>query len=85
MSFIQDTKQAMGLLQLHEPCFRAVLFGEECAYFENVNSIKSFSQNKIEITLKKGQLKLEGENLFIKKYCGGDLVVCGKIKSLLKQ
>ena len=62
----------------------AVLLGEESAYFENIRSIKSYSPLKIEIFLRKGLLTIEGEQLFIKKYCGGDLIVCGKIKAIIR-
>ena len=84
MSFINEIKKSLGLENIIEPCFRAVLLGEESAYFENIRSIKSYSPLKIEIFLRKGLLTIEGEQLFIKKYCGGDLIVCGKIKVIIR-
>lgn len=61
--------------------FRACFF-ENAAYIEGVKSIKSYSREKMEITLKRGEVILKGENLTVKKYCMGDLAVCGKITSL---
>lgn len=63
-----------------EPIFRAVLFGESAGYFENVKSIVSYNEEEIVLALSKGCLKVGGNNLYIKKYCMGDVVVCGKIK-----
>ncbi len=82
MNFIEDIKKSLNLSGVCEPKFRAILIGDEAVYFENICSIKSYSQNKIELLLKKNQIKIEGENLFIKKYCQGDLLICGKIQTL---
>ena len=82
MNFIDDIKQCLGLSGIYEPSFRALLIGKQAVYFENICSIKSYSLTKIELALKKGQIKVEGENMFIKKYCKGDLVICGTIKSI---
>lgn len=60
--------------------FRAVLFGDRSVYIENVKSIKSYSKEKIELCLKRGYVVITGEELSIKKYCLGDLAICGKIK-----
>lgn len=67
-----------------EPLFRAVLFGEDALYLEGVRSIKSYSENKVELRLGKGGLTVLGEGLFIKKYCAGDLAVCGKVRSVTR-
>ena len=82
MNFIEDIKQSINLSGICQPTFRALLIGDEAVYFENICSIKSYSQNKIELQLKKNQIKIDGENLVIKKYCQGDLLICGKIKTL---
>lgn len=68
----------------NNPSFRAVLIGENAIYFENIKSIVSFSNEEIMLSLKNGGLKIIGTGLYIKKYCLGDVVVCGKIKSLEK-
>lgn len=83
MGFIDNIKQSFGLGELPaEPLFKAVIYGESAVYLQNVGSIKSYSPEKIELRLKKGGLIITGEKLFVKKYCAGDLVVCGKINSL---
>ena len=66
------------------PSFRAVLIGESAGYFEMVKSIVSFSNEEIVLALKNGALKIAGKGLYIKKYCLGDVVICGKIKSIEK-
>ena len=81
MSFIENIKQ--NLNSNSNGFFRAILL-EEGVYIQGVVSIKNFSTEEIIATLKKGELKILGENLFIKKYCEGDLVVCGKVKGLQK-
>ena len=68
----------------NNPSFRAVLIGDSAGYFENVKSIVSFTNEEIVLALKSGALKISGNGLYIKKYCLGDVVVCGKIKSLEK-
>ena len=82
MNFIEDILQCLNLSGTFEPSFRALLIGNESVYFENVSSIKSYSQNKIELIIKKKEIKIDGENLIIKKYCQGDLLICGKIQTL---
>ena len=65
-----------------EANFKAMLFGDTAGYFENVKAIKSFSQTEIVLRLKSGGIIITGENLYIKKYCEGDIAVCGKILKL---
>ena len=48
-------------------------------YFENVKAVGDFSPQKILVYFPKHGLEIEGENLAIKKYCEGDLELCGKI------
>lgn len=59
--------------------FRAVLLGDELLEIEGVKQIKSYSPEEIVVLLRKDGLKIKGNDLFVKKYCAGDLVVCGKI------
>ena len=65
-----------------QPQFRAVLFGDSAGYFENVKSIGGYSDEEVYLILKKGGIKIKGECLYIKKYCAGDVAVCGKIKAI---
>ena len=83
MNFFDNILEELGLIKSGvAPTFRAMLIGENLAYFESVRSIKSFTPTKIILTIKSGEIIIEGENMFFKKYDLGDLVVCGKINSL---
>lgn len=84
MSFIDNIKESLGLVSIGEPLYRAVIFGENSVYIENVKGIISYSKDRIEVLLKSGTLIIVGENLVVKKYCGGDLAICGKVKNLTK-
>lgn len=83
MSFINEIVGIFGGENI-TPTFRVMIFGENAAYVEGVKAIKSYSQEKIEVFLGKGELKITGERLYVKKYCAGDLAVCGKIKAIEK-
>lgn len=83
MGFIKEIAGIFGGENV-VPTFRVMLLGEKAAYVEGVKSIKSYSQDKIELFIGKGELKITGEGLYIKKYCAGDLAVCGKIKAIEK-
>ena len=85
MSLIDNLRNCLDNSEVpHEPSFRAVVFGEYDVYLENVKSIVSFDSKEIVVLLKSGGLKIYGSNLGVKKYCAGDLVVCGKIKGIEK-
>lgn len=81
MGFIDSIKNCFRAEELPvEPIYRAVLFGDGAAYFENVRSVVGFTAEEIILSLKRGGLKITGEDLYIKKYCSGDVAVCGKIR-----
>ena len=81
MGFIDSIKNCFRAEELPiEPIYRAVLFGDGAAYFENVRAVVGFSEEEIILSLKRGGLKISGEKLYIKKYCSGDVAVCGKIR-----
>ncbi len=83
MGFIDNIKQNFCSGEIpKEPTFRAVLFGESAGYFENIKSIVSYTEEEIVLALSNGCLKVEGKYLYIKKYCMGDVVICGKIKKV---
>ncbi|MDY6367482.1 MAG: YabP/YqfC family sporulation protein [Clostridia bacterium] len=81
MSFIDDIKNTFGDEFLLGKNFRCTLFSD-AGYFENVCSIAGFSEEEIILSLKGGRLTVKGKNLYIKKYCGGDVAICGKITEL---
>ena len=83
MSLIDDIKGCFTADELpKEPIFRAVLFGDSAMYLENVKTIQYYQSEEILVCLKKGGLKICGCGLYVKKYCLGDVVICGKIKSV---
>ena len=78
MSFIEDIKNCFGEDFLAGKIFKLTMFSDAC-YVENVSAVIGFSDEEIILSLKSGKLVLSGKNLYIKKYCGGDVAVCGKI------
>ena len=83
MSFIDNIKDCFCQNELPADCsFRAVLFGESAGYFENIKSIVSYEKEQVVLSLKNGGIKVSGKDLYIKKYCIGDVVICGKILSV---
>lgn len=83
MGFIDNIKECFSPDELpREPIFRAVVFGDNAVYLENVCSIASYTQEEISLSLKRGGLIIRGCNLYIKKYCVGDVVICGTIRGI---
>lgn len=80
MSFFEELKGCFSADEFPvSPVFRAVIFGDNAAYFENVKTILSYQPTEILLALNKGGLRILGKNLYVKKYCAGDVAVCGKI------
>ena len=85
MGFIDKITECIGGAEFpKEPEFRAVLFGEYAVYFENISAIISYEKERVLLAVKKGQVTVKGEDLYIKKYCMGDVVICGKISGIEK-
>lgn len=84
MSFIESVKELISLQELPVPTFKATLVGDSALFLEGVLDVTEFTDKQITIRLKKGGFIIKGENLFLKKYCEGDLIVCGKIVSTEK-
>lgn len=85
MAFFDDIKESMGIPDGFSPQFRAVIIGDFSGYFEGVRSIGAFSPNQIVLHLRGATIKVSGEKLVIKKYCAGDVAVCGKITSIVRE
>ena len=58
--------------------FRIFIEGNAC-YLTDVKTLKEYSKEKIVIGVKSGGLVVYGKDMFIKKYSGGDLIICGKM------
>ncbi len=83
MGFIDSIKSCFTPDELpKEPIYRAVIFGDGAVYLENICSIINYTSEEITLALKKGGLIVTGKCLYIKKYCVGDVVICGKIKAI---
>lgn len=82
MGFIENIRESLATSLGGEPRFRACIMGEYAAYFENVSGIKQFSNQEIIFYVKKGEICVSGENLYVKKFYQGDLVISGEIKKV---
>lgn len=86
MNFIENLKDIMGVDDLFDTCHvKFIIVLEKGGYFENVLGILSYSETEIVLSVKKGKISIKGENLYVKKYCEGDLSICGKITSIEKE
>ena len=79
MSFFEEIKSLLYDNGFPAPTFRALMVGDYAIHLENVNSIVSLEQDQITVRLSKGGVTIKGKDLYVKKYCEGDLVICGKI------
>ena len=83
MGFIDEIKNFFSSEELpKEPVYRAVIFGDSAVYFENVRCIAHYDCEQIILSLRRGGIKISGKNLYIKKYCAGDVTVCGTILAI---
>ncbi len=82
MSFIEEISKSLGGYCPKEPPFKATFFGDSAVYFENIRGIISYTAEEINLALKKGGIRLNGQGLYVKKYCMGDVAVCGKITKM---
>ena len=86
MGFIDNIKEFIGTESiLQEGEYRAVVFGGKAVYIERVKSIISYEKELVILGLKKGVLEISGKDLYVKKYCLGDVVICGNICSLTRR
>lgn len=84
MSFIDDVKNCFSFDSLPTPpTFRAVLFGDRALYLESVIDLVSYDLQEIVLRVKNSVVKVQGKGLYIKKFCDGDVVICGKISAII--
>ncbi len=85
MNFFDSILEVFGLDGVKDEClFKSVMIGDKAVYLENVCGIAHYTQKEIMVNLKKGGIIVRGEGLEVKKYCAGDLAICGKIKGIEK-
>ncbi len=83
MSFIENIFKVVGIDKELTPLpYRAVILGDVAGYFENVKTIKSYNKEEIVLKVRKGEVTVTGEDLYIKQYEAGDIVINGKIKAV---
>lgn len=51
-------------------------------YFEGVKQVGEFTPERVDIYFRGVSVRVDGAELSIKKYCDGDLELCGKIISV---
>ncbi len=82
MGIIENVLSGLGEKIPYEPSFKVVILGDCAGYFENICGIRSYSPEEITLSIKRGGITVRGKELYIKKYCAGDVVICGKISSV---
>ena len=83
MSFLENIANSLGMEESLFPLpFRIMILGSKAGYFENIKSIKSYDKKEIRLAVKCGVIVVTGENLSIRKYCEGDVLVLGAINSV---
>ncbi len=85
MNFIDNIKNCIG--KSDSPTlsgFRLISFGFNSVYLEDVKHVISYTPQEITVGLRAGALKISGGELFLKKYCAGDVVICGRIEKIEK-
>ncbi len=77
-------------MRLYDEIFRNTLNGGDRytavvgggGYFEGVKRVGDFSPEKVVLEFSRCGVEVDGEGLFIKKYCDGDLELSGKIRKV---
>lgn len=84
MGFIDDISRTLKEDFSCGKEFRCTITGG-AGYFENVSRIESYSEDEIVLSFKDSKLTITGRGLYIKKYCEGDVAVCGKITGIKRE
>ena len=83
MNFLENVLEVFGIGDIGKEClFKGIILGDKAVYLENVCGIAHYTKEEISVRLRRGGIVIYGEELFVKKYCAGDLAVCGKIKGI---
>ncbi len=84
MELIQEIMEQLRYDAAVSSSFRYYFVDGAGAYFQNVKSISSFSENEVSLCVAGGEVKIRGKGLFIRKYFEGDAIVDGKITDIEK-
>lgn len=83
MNFLENILEIFGITDIGKEClFKGIMLGDSALYLENVCGISHYTEEEILVRLRRGGIVVRGNDLFVKKYCAGDLAICGKIKSV---
>lgn len=84
MGFIEDILKSFGEDFTYGKGINCTLTAN-AGYFENVSGVVKYTSEEIVLSFKGGLITISGKNLAIKKYCEGDVAVCGQITALKKE
>ncbi len=84
MRLFEEIAERLGLDEEIVSGDKVILFPGRCVCFENVKSVLSFSPSAVEVSVRCGVLRAEGEGIRAEQYSGGDLVLSGKIVKVEK-
>ncbi len=79
MRLFEEIVSRLGLDEEVASGEKYVVFPGRCAYFEGVKGIRSFSSSAVEVLMKSGAYRAEGEGLKVARYGGGDLMLLGNV------
>ena len=79
MRLFEEIVSRLGLDEEVASGEKYVVFPGRCAYFEGVKGIRSFSSSAVEVLMKSGAYRAEGEGLKVARYGGGDLMLLGYV------
>ena len=83
MNFLDNILESLGLTSFSESSEKkAVILGDSAVYFTGVTSIYAYDEESVSLCQKKRKISVLGKNLYLKKFCEGDVVVCGKISKI---
>ena len=75
MRLFEEIVSRLGLDEEVASGEKYVVFPGRCAYFEGVKGIRSFSSSAVEVLMKSGAYRAEGEGLKVARY-GGETSCC---------
>ena len=79
MRLFEEIVSRLGLDEEVASGEKYVVFPGRCADFEGVKGIRSFSSSAVEVLMKSGAYRAEGEGLKVARYGGGDLMLLGNV------
>ncbi len=82
-SFFSEVAEMSGLpLEILTNGFRVINFSNKAVYIENFKSILQFQTTEIGLKMKKGMMKVLGQDLVIKNLNENTVLVVGKIEKV---